>query len=70
MTHEHPARRELVADPEPRCDICDKPMTCERGEDCTVHAGDWNGETGNHRSCEARADAPAGAGDAVEAFRG
>lgn len=36
----------------PTCDICDEPMVCDRGEACTVHAGDWNGETGNHLSCE------------------
>lgn len=44
----------IYFEPDPTCDICGEPMECERGEDCTVHAGDWNGETGNHRSCEER----------------
>lgn len=33
----------IVADTEPRCDICDKLQD---------ESSDWNGETGNHRSCE------------------
>ncbi len=45
--------QERIYDEEnPRCDICDEPMVCSRGDTCTVHAGDWNGDTGNHRSCE------------------
>lgn len=39
-------------EPMPTCDICNEPMVCDRGDDCTVHAGDWNGETGCHLSCE------------------
>lgn len=39
-------------EPTPTCDICGRPENCSR-EDCHIHAGDWNGETGNHLSCEA-----------------
>lgn len=42
----------LEIDTEPRCDICGEPEVCAGGSGCTIHAGDWNGETGNHRSCE------------------
>lgn len=31
----------------PICDICDEPMSDTPGE-----LNDWNGETGNHLSCE------------------
>jgi hypothetical protein len=36
---------------EPRCDICEEPEWC--GKDmCPVCSNNWNGETGNHISCE------------------
>lgn len=35
---------EQDADPEPRCDLC--------GEPDGPGEPDWNGETGNHKSCE------------------
>lgn len=35
----------------PTCDICHTDADC--GEDCCYTcANDWNGETGNHKSCE------------------
>lgn len=36
---------DLAADAVPRCDICDEPPAT---------LDDWNGDTGNHASCEAR----------------
>jgi hypothetical protein len=33
---------------EPRCDICGEPEDHEPG----MIEYDWNGETGNHQSCE------------------
>lgn len=33
---------------QPRCDICDEPEDNENG----FVVNDWNGETGNHLSCE------------------
>lgn len=41
-----------TTDTEPRCDLCGEGAECSRGPACTAHGGDWNGETGNHRSCE------------------
>jgi len=35
--------------PVPTCDICDEPESFEWGEE-----DDWNGEMGNHLSCEER----------------
>ena len=35
----------------PTCDLCDRPPDCG-DPGCTVCPGDWNGETGCHRSCE------------------
>lgn len=40
-----------IAEGRPLCDYCDRPMECPIDQ-CTIHAGDWNGETGNHKSCE------------------
>jgi hypothetical protein len=37
----------------PRCDICGHKEFCGV-EDCVVCPGNWNGETGNHVSCEKR----------------
>ena len=36
-------------DPVPTCDICEEPQSMEWGEE-----NDWNGETGNHETCEER----------------
>lgn len=38
---------------EPVCDICDWPADCGV-QDCHLHGGDWNGETGCHVTCEER----------------
>lgn len=40
-------------DIEPTCDICGEPQDCGR-DLCEMHADDWNGDTGNHLSCEQR----------------
>jgi hypothetical protein len=41
----------------PKCDICNEPELCPDGrDDCQFQPGDWNGETGNHLSCEANDD--------------
>jgi hypothetical protein len=38
----------VMGDMEPTCDICGEPEDHEDGRE-----NDWNGETGNHLSCEA-----------------
>lgn len=42
---DYAAMPEINEDPEPRCDICNDTMESSLAED-------WNGETGNHLSCE------------------
>lgn len=54
--NEYEAIRLAMGDePEPTCDICGEPEDHEVG----WFEYDWNGETGNHLSCEAREKAKA-----------
>lgn len=47
-----PCNPDCLGDVEPRCDICGHP---EWEDDYPeMSSNNWNGETGNHRSCEAR----------------
>jgi hypothetical protein len=36
---------------EPRCDICGEPQDCGR-DLCLMHGDDWDGDKGEHRSCQ------------------
>lgn len=39
-------------DDTPRCDLCGHAMECDREDADLDHGTEWNGETGNHVSCE------------------
>lgn len=49
----HPAGCDdaAAAELEPTCDLCGEPQDCD-APDCHICARDWNGATGQHRSCE------------------
>lgn len=47
---DHFAGRPPVDEEEPRCDICGRPQN--DSPNTLSYEADWNGETGNHTSCE------------------
>lgn len=51
--NEHLGRQDNVSEIEPRCDICGEPDLVGEAEDGHWLTPNWNGETGNHETCEA-----------------